>query len=105
MTTTIQVTNDLDIARYIEINGVRCKVEAVSFSGAITEANATEELLRAITERLIEEKILTVDSLGSYRWGDSGELVIPDEDYVNLNGEAEIKLPSTPCWLNAAKGA
>nr|AKN37034.1 hypothetical protein [Vibrio cyclitrophicus]AKN38257.1 hypothetical protein [Vibrio splendidus] len=41
MAKTIQVAEDLAISKYMEINGVRCEVEAASFTPAIFEGQAT----------------------------------------------------------------
>lgn len=81
MATTIQVVENLQIGKYIEIGGKRCEVEAVSFSQAITEKFTLEELMIAMSEELIEREIIRKDQAGSFYWIESGEPLVPDEPF------------------------
>ncbi|WP_274882425.1 hypothetical protein [Vibrio harveyi] len=57
MATTIQITEDIEVGRFIDIAGQRCEVEAISFSPAITEKNAQEsvgDLLKYNPRRLLD---------------------------------------------------
>lgn len=81
MATTIQVTENLSVGRYIEIEGKRCEVEVVSFSGALTKKASMEELLAVMTEELIERDIIAKGDDGSLYWKESGEPLVPHEDW------------------------
>ncbi len=81
MATTIQVVEDLTVGRFFEIEGQRCEVEAISFSPAITEKASQEELLKAMRAELLSLKLIAVDQCGEYFWTETGEYLVPDEDY------------------------
>ncbi len=81
MATTIQVTENLSVGKYIEVEGKRCEVEMVSFSQALTQKSALEELVNVMSEELIEQDIIGKRDDGSYYWRASGEALIADEDY------------------------
>lgn len=85
MTTTIQVAENLTISKYMEINGVRCEVEAASFTPAIFEGQANEELLKVIADELIERNVIK-EERGQYYFCASGEPLIPDEDWESEEG-------------------
>ncbi|KFA99439.1 hypothetical protein [Vibrio sp. ER1A] len=82
MTTTIQIaTDDISIGRDIEINGNRHRVEAFSFSPAITELTEKERLLDVMTNELMDLKIIDKDQHGVLIWRHSGiKLVSENED-------------------------
>lgn len=81
MATTIQVVENIQVGKYIDIAGKRCEVEAISFSQAITEKCTLEELVTAMSEELIEREIIGKDQAGSFYWTESGEPLVPDEQY------------------------
>lgn len=83
MATTIQLTENLNVGKYIEVEGKRCEVEAVSFSQALTQKSAFEELIKVMSEELIEQEIIGKRKDGTYYWRESGEALIPDEDYLD----------------------
>ncbi|HHY0551900.1 TPA: hypothetical protein ACVU5P_004219 [Vibrio parahaemolyticus] len=80
MATTIQVTENLRIGKYVEINGKRCEVEKVSFTQALTVKDGLEELFNALTERLIDDGVVKVVN-SQYFWCDNDEPVVSDELY------------------------
>ncbi|HAS6258254.1 hypothetical protein [Vibrio vulnificus] len=80
MATTIQVVEDLTVGKFIDIEGKRCEVEAFSFSQALTEKMAQDEIFQVMKNYLIEEKIIT-DKNGQLYWCDSDESLLPEEDY------------------------
>ncbi|HDI3289797.1 hypothetical protein [Vibrio cholerae] len=81
MATTIQVSENISVSKYIEINGQRCEVEAVSFSPAITEASAKDAIFQAMEQEMLERKIIQKNEDGQYVLCDSGDLLIPEEDW------------------------
>ena len=81
MATTIQLTENLSVGKYLEVEGQRCEVEAVSFSQALTQKSALEELVAVMSEELVEQEIIGKDQAGSFYWKASGEPLIPEEDY------------------------
>lgn len=87
MTTTIQIAEDIEVGRFIDIAGQRCEVEAISFSPAITERNAQEEVLKSLTERLLEEQVIEVDHMGKLFWKECGTPVVSDETWEGEGGE------------------
>ncbi|WJT09266.1 hypothetical protein [Vibrio harveyi] len=87
MATTIQITEDIEVGRFIDIAGQRCEVEAISFSPAITEKNAQEEVLKSLTERLLEEQVIEVDHMGQLFWKESGTPVVSDEPWDDEDDE------------------
>lgn len=91
MTTTIQVSENLTISKYMEINGVRCEVEAASFTPAIFEGQANEELLKVMADELIERNVIK-EERGQYYFCESGEPLIPDEDWEDEDQTTESNL-------------
>ncbi|HCG7597288.1 TPA: hypothetical protein NJ434_004020 [Vibrio parahaemolyticus] len=89
MATTIQVVEDIPVGRFIEIEGKRCEVEAISFSQALTEKASQEELLKVMTEELLEQGLIAVDQVGAYYWKESGEYLIADSDYDDESDDQE----------------
>lgn len=81
MATTIQVVEDLELSKFVSINGKRCEVESFSFSAAISQKNALEELVSVMAEELIENNVISKDDLGTYYWAETGEPLIPEQPY------------------------
>ncbi len=81
MATTIQVVENLNVGKFIEIEGKRCEVEAASFSQALTEKASMEELFQIMSEELIDQKIITKGQDGQFYWCESGEPLVSEEDY------------------------
>ncbi|MGR5365929.1 hypothetical protein [Photobacterium damselae] len=81
MATTIQLVENLTVGKFVEVDGMRCEVEAVSFSQSITESAAQEELLDVMKAELLKRNIIDCDQSGIYFWVESGENLIPDQDY------------------------
>jgi hypothetical protein len=80
MATTIQVSEDLEISRYIEIGGKKCTVESFSHSQYITEGNEKEELLSAMEDELTERGIIKKNDDGKYYFCKDGSPLIDDEE-------------------------
>lgn len=91
MTTTIQVAENLTISKHMEINGVRCEVEAASFTPAIFEGQANEDLLKVMADELIERNIIKEEH-GLYYFCESGEPLIPDADWEDEDQTTESNL-------------
>lgn len=68
MATTIQVVENLTVGKFIEIEGQRCEVEAISFTPAITENAHLEELLDAMSDELISLNLIDRDEAGNFFW-------------------------------------
>ncbi|GHX29980.1 TPA: hypothetical protein AB5C23_001254 [Vibrio cholerae] len=81
MATTIQVVENLTIGKFIEIEGKRCEVEAISFTPAITENARLEELLDAMSDELISLNLIDRDEAGNFYWTETGESLVQDEPY------------------------
>ncbi|EOX3456109.1 hypothetical protein ACPFUK_003324 [Vibrio cholerae] len=85
MATTIQVTENISVSKYIDINGQRCEVEGISFSPAITEASAKDVIFQAMEQEMLERKIIQKNEKGQYVLCDSGDLLIQEEDWEDDN--------------------
>ncbi len=81
MATTIQVVENLRVGRYVEIDGVRCEVEAVSFCQAITNSQATEELLEVMAAELMARGVIEKEADGRYFYCEDGSPLIADDDF------------------------
>ncbi len=81
MATTIQVVENLRVGRYIVIEGQRCEVERSSFSKAIDQKFALEELVLVMSEELQNRGIIKKDQAGTFFWTDSGEPLIQEDQY------------------------
>lgn len=79
MATTIQVVENIQVGRFIDINGTRCEVEAISFNTAITNGNTNEELMRTMASLLIERDIIKVNSSGQYVFSENDQPLIQDD--------------------------
>ena len=80
MATTIQVADDLILAKYIDIGGKRCEIESFSFSRAITEKACLESLYQVMSDEMIDRGIIFKKD-GQYFWSEDGLPLIGDEDY------------------------
>ncbi len=80
MATTIQITENIRIGRYIEIDGKRCEVERSSFSKAIDQKFTLEELVDVMSKELIRREVIKADN-GSYYWVETGEPLIEPQDW------------------------
>lgn len=81
MATTVQLTENLRVGKYLEVEGKRCEVEAISFTPALTNKAMLEELVSVMAQELIEQDVINKREDGAYYWRASGENLIPDEDY------------------------
>ena len=80
MATTVQVVENLTVGKFINIEGKRCEVEAISFSQAITKNQGLEELLEVMSDDLITRGVINKKD-GQYYWSEDGEPLIAEEDF------------------------
>ncbi|KAB0482375.1 hypothetical protein F7Q91_02930 [Vibrio chagasii] len=83
MATTIQVVENLRVGKNVTIDGQRCEVERTSFSQAISQKMAFEELNKVMADELLERKIIGRDKTGVFYWVESGEPLAPEVEYQN----------------------
>lgn len=81
MTTTIQVVENLRVGKHVTIDGQRCEVERTSFSQAISQKMAFEELNKIMAAELLERKVIEQDKTGVFYWVESGEPLVPEVEY------------------------
>lgn len=81
MTTTIQVVDNLQIGKYVTIDGKRCEVERTSFTPAISQKMSFEELIKVMSDELLKQNIIGKDDAGAFYWIETGEPLIPELDY------------------------
>lgn len=81
MATTIQLADNLSVGKYIEVEGKSCEVEAFSFTQALTQKAMLEEHVNVMSQELIERDIIGRREDGTYYWCESGEVLIPEEEY------------------------
>lgn len=83
MATTIQVVENVTIEKYVDINGVRCEVEAVTNELTITQSRANEELLRAMASTLLMMNVIQKREDGQYYFVESGKPLVPEFAYMD----------------------
>ncbi|OEF61221.1 hypothetical protein A1OW_20330 [Enterovibrio norvegicus] len=81
MATTIQVVENLKVGRYVNIDGKRCEVERVSFSMAICEKMAFEEMFTVLSAEMHSRGLIKKGDDDNWYWSDSGEPIVPHEDW------------------------
>lgn len=81
MATTLQIVENLRTDKYVTIDGKRCEVERVCFSQAISQKMALEELVKVMSDDLLERKVISRDKTGTFYWVESGEPLIPETEY------------------------
>ena len=81
MATTIQVVEKLTVGRFVTIDGQRCEVERASFSKAIDEKMAYEELFAALIHEVHKRGLVKQGDDEQWQWVDSGEPIVPQQDW------------------------
>ncbi|HBI3715633.1 TPA: hypothetical protein K4M41_004450 [Vibrio parahaemolyticus] len=81
MATTIQVVENLQVGRFVNIDGQRCEVERVSFSMAICEKMAFEEMFIVLSKEMSKRGLISQGDDNNWYWTDTGEPIVPVEDW------------------------
>ncbi|EKA7348924.1 hypothetical protein [Vibrio vulnificus] len=81
MSTTIQVVENVTVKRFVTIDGQRCEVERASFSKAIDEKMAYEELFVALIQEVHKRGLVKQGDDDQWFWVDSGEPIVPQQDW------------------------
>ncbi|PSV01025.1 hypothetical protein [Photobacterium kishitanii] len=81
MATTIQIVENLQVGKYVEIDGKHCEVEAVSRSLAITEKSIYKDLFEVMSNELLSREIVTKDRTGTFYWTKNNKPLIVEDWY------------------------
>lgn len=83
MATTIQVAENVEVGKYVDINGTRCEVEAVTNELTITQSRAKEDLILAMASTLLVMNVIRKDKNGQYYFVESGNPLVPEVAYTD----------------------
>ncbi|EKO3414745.1 hypothetical protein N2V14_004097 [Vibrio fluvialis] len=81
MATTLQLVENVRTGRFVTIDGQRCEVERASFTKAIDEKIASEELFTAMIQGAHNRGLINQDDDRQWCWVDTGKPLVSSEDW------------------------